>query len=74
MAPMHATMPTAIQAFFGIEASAPKASAIIIRMPVPLEFFAFFLAMSHFNLERWGLAQWQYPTIKWLEPWGSQSY
>jgi hypothetical protein len=43
-------------------------------MPVPLEFFAFFLAMSHFNLERWGLAKWQYPTIKWLEPWGLRSY
>ncbi|MHC8288049.1 hypothetical protein ACYZUD_14735 [Pseudomonas sp. XS1P51] len=28
-----------IQVFFGIEVTAPKASAKIIRMPVPLEFF-----------------------------------
>ncbi|AZD80620.1 hypothetical protein C4K15_4061 [Pseudomonas chlororaphis subsp. aurantiaca] len=42
----------AIHAFFGIAATALKASANIIRMPAPPEFFAFFLAMSHFNLEK----------------------
>jgi hypothetical protein len=29
--------------------------------------------MSHFNLEKWVLAQWQYPTISRPEPWGKQS-
>jgi hypothetical protein len=71
--PMPAMTPMEIQAFFGIAATALKASAKIIRMPVPLEFFAFFLAMSHFNLEKWVLAQWQYPTISRPEPWGKQS-
>jgi len=42
-------------------------------MPVPLEFLAFFLAMSHFNLERWVMAQWRYPIISRPEPWGKQS-
>jgi hypothetical protein len=66
---MQVTTPTAIHAFLGIDATAPKANAKIIRMPVPLEFFAFFLAMNFFNLERWVLAQWKYPTIAPLEPW-----
>ena len=43
-----------IQAFFGIDATAPKASAKTIRMPLPMELFAFFLAMSGFNLEKIG--------------------
>ena len=47
--PMQATTQIAIQAFFGIEANAPKANAKIIRMPVPLEFVAFFLAMVRFH-------------------------
>jgi hypothetical protein len=64
----------AIQAFFGMDANAPKANAKTIRMPVPLEFFAFFLAMSRFNLERWVLAHWQYPTIAQLEPWAWEGY
>ncbi|WP_224789594.1 hypothetical protein [Pseudomonas fluorescens] len=41
-----------IQAFFGIDATAPKASAKTIRMPLPMELFAFFLAMSRFSLEK----------------------
>jgi hypothetical protein len=61
--------PTAIHAFFGIDATAPMISAKTIRTPLPLELFAFFLAMSRFNLEKWVLAQWQYPTIASLEPW-----
>jgi hypothetical protein len=45
-----------------------KVSAKTIRMLVPLEFFSFFLAMIHFNLEKWVLAQWRYPTISMLGP------
>jgi hypothetical protein len=54
MATMQATMPIAIHAFFGIEANAPKASAKMISMPVPVEFFAFFLAMSISTLKGGG--------------------
>jgi hypothetical protein len=73
MAPMQATMPIAIHAFFGIEANAPKASAKMIRMPVPLKLFAFF-RHEYFNLEKWVLAQWQYPINTLLEPWATQRF
>ncbi|VVP48187.1 hypothetical protein PS838_05209 [Pseudomonas fluorescens] len=49
---MQARTPIVIQAFFGIDATAPKASAKTIRMPLPMELFAFFLAMSRFSLEK----------------------
>jgi hypothetical protein len=71
---MQAITPMAIQAFFGIDATAPKARAKMIRMPLLVDFFAFFLAMSRFNLERWVLAQWQYPIIALREPWAEERY